>query len=108
MSHPSVRAVVPGRSAELAEIEDFLQRIQSRSGAILIQGEAGIGKTTLFNAAVRRAHKHGLRVLTSRPTESEARLAFSALTDLLEPVVDTMAAGLPAPQRRAVEVALLR
>jgi len=50
MSHPSVRAVVPGRSAELAEIEDFLQRIRSGSGAILIQGEAGIGKTTLFNA----------------------------------------------------------
>jgi len=108
MSDPGAHAVVPGRSAEFTEIEEFFRRIRSSSCSLLIQGEAGIGKTTLFNAAIRRARDHGMRVLTSRPTESEARLAFSALTDLLEPVVDMGAAELPGPQRRAIEVAMLR
>ncbi|HET7520264.1 MAG TPA: AAA family ATPase, partial [Candidatus Limnocylindria bacterium] len=75
---------------------------------LVLQGEAGIGKSTLWQAACELAAAAGLTVLTCRPAGAEVRLSFSALTDLLEGVTDGGLAVLPAPQRRAVEVALLR
>ncbi|MGH2885438.1 MAG: LuxR C-terminal-related transcriptional regulator, partial [Solirubrobacteraceae bacterium] len=54
------------------------------------------------------ATERGWRILTSAPAGSEARLAFAALGDLLDLVIDDVLPGLPAPQRRGLEVALLR
>ena len=73
---------------------------------VVLEGEAGIGKTVLWRAALDRARALGLRVLDARPTEAERELSFVALTDLLADVRDEIG-RLPAPQRRALRVALL-
>ncbi len=63
---------------------------------LAISGEPGIGKTTLWQAAVERARADGARVLVARPTESEARLAFAGLADLLADAPDELFARLPS------------
>ena len=95
-----------GRESELGGIENFLR--SERPCALAIVGEPGIGKTTLWQAAVEHARAQGARVLIARPTESESRLAFAGLADLLEDVSDELFARLPEPQRVGLEVALLR
>ena len=72
-----------------------------RSGAAVVHGQAGIGKTTLLEDAARAAE--GFLVLRVQGAESEAGLGFAALHRLLSPVVASMA-ELPTPQRRALEV----
>jgi len=99
---------IVGRERELGSIARFLDDVPSGPAALLIEGEAGIGKTTLWQAGVARAQALGLGVLTTRAGQSEARLAFTALGDLLGPIVDEMLPALPDPQRSALEVALLR
>jgi DNA-binding CsgD family transcriptional regulator len=74
---------------------------------LLLDGEAGIGKTLLWTAAVARGRDGGLRVLTSIPTEPESRLSYAGLGDLLDPIVGEVIDELPLPQRRALEAALL-
>jgi DNA-binding CsgD family transcriptional regulator len=74
----------------------------------VLEGEAGIGKSTLWLAGLEHARERGLRVLTARPAEAEQGLAHAALGDLLEGVADEILPGLAAPRRRALEVALLR
>jgi DNA-binding CsgD family transcriptional regulator len=74
--------------------------------ALVLEGEAGIGKTTLWLAGVERAQERGFRVLAARPAEAESELSFSALGDLLAHVHEQVR-GLPPPQRRPLEGALL-
>lgn len=99
---------VIGRDAELAVIEAWLAKPEDRSLGLIVEGEPGIGKTTLWRVAVGRAQALGNRVFESRPAESELKLGFSALSDLLASVGATEFVGLPPPQRRALEAALLR
>jgi DNA-binding CsgD family transcriptional regulator len=99
---------VHGRTAELARIARFLGDAADGPLALLIEGAAGIGKTTLWSAAIELARQRGCWMLTCRPVQSEAALSFSALGDLLEAVPEAALAGLPGPQRRALDVALLR
>jgi DNA-binding NarL/FixJ family response regulator len=95
-----------GREAELGAVETFLR--SERPCAVAIVGEPGIGKTTLWQAAVEHARARGARVLIARPTESEARLAFAGLADLLADVPDELFERLPEPQRVGLDAALLR
>jgi DNA-binding NarL/FixJ family response regulator len=95
-----------GRESELGAVETLLR--SERPRAVAIVGEPGIGKTTLWQAAVEHARTQGARVLIARPTESEARLAFAGLADLLADVPDELFARLPEPQRVGIDVALLR
>jgi DNA-binding NarL/FixJ family response regulator len=95
-----------GRESELGAVETFL--CSERPCAIAIVGEPGIGKTTLWQAAVEHAQAQSARVLIARPTESEARLAFAGLADLLSNVPDELFARLPEPQRVGLDAALLR
>ena len=95
------------RERELASAADAFERIRAGPAALLIEGEPGIGKTTLWRAAVDAARERGFCVLEARPAEAEALLSHAALGDLLTPVLDPALAGLPPPQRRALEVALL-
>jgi DNA-binding CsgD family transcriptional regulator len=97
-----------GRAIELARIGRFLDEVASHPAALLIEGEAGIGKTTLWSAGIDYARQRGWQVLTCRPVQAEAALSFSALGDLLELVADDLFSGLPGPQRHALDVALLR
>lgn len=96
-----------GRNDELRVVERFLDDSVAGLSALLIEGEAGIGKTALWRAALDAAAARDYRVLTTRPGEVDARIALSALGDLLDDVADEVLAALPQPQRRALEVALL-
>ena len=95
-----------GRESELGAVETFLR--SERPCALAIVGEPGIGKTTLWQVAVEHARAQGARVLLARPTESEAKLAFAGLADLLADVPDELFARLPEPQRVGLDAALLR
>jgi len=95
-----------GRDEELRRLDVFLNDAAGGPEAIALVGEAGIGKTTLWRAAVERSRAHGFRVLQARPAEAERELSFAALGDLLADVHDEIS-GLPSPQRRALRVALL-
>ena len=97
-----------GRTRELAAIDAILDRAPGAAAAVLLDGEPGMGKTTLWRAAVDRAAARGARVLTASPAGAEATFAYAALGDLLEPVDDRSLATLPVPQARALRVALLR
>jgi DNA-binding CsgD family transcriptional regulator len=101
-------AGVYGRTAELDRIRAFLDEVAVRPAGLLIEGPAGIGKTTLWAAGLDMARRRGWWVLSCRPVQSEAPLSFSALGDLLGAVPESGLAGLPGPQRHAVDVALLR
>ena len=74
----------------------------------MLEGEAGIGKTALWREGVAAARAASFRVLSCAPAEVEAALSYSSLADLLEGVEPEVLAALPAPQRDALEVALLR
>jgi DNA-binding CsgD family transcriptional regulator len=93
-----------GRDAELAKVKDFLESASGTPSALSLEGTAGIGKTTLWQAAVSIARARGHRVLSCRAAEAEARLSYAALGDLL----DFELPDLPAPQKRALDAALLR
>jgi hypothetical protein len=75
---------------------------------LLIEGEPGIGKTTLWLAALELALDMGFRVLSARAAEAESVLAYTALADLFDGVPASAWADLPEPQRAAVDQVLLR
>ena len=97
---------IVGRDEELRFLEAFLDRADGGTTALVLEGEAGIGKSTLWLAGVEAAHRRGLRVLESRPTEAERGFAHAGLGDLLEPVLDDVLPELAPPRRHALEVAL--
>ena len=106
-----VEAQVPmlvGRGEELRRLESFLDAVERGPAALVLDGEAGIGKTTLWRAGVDAARSRGYAVLSAMPTAPETSFSFAALGDLLEPVLDEALPVLPEPQRSALEVALLR
>jgi DNA-binding CsgD family transcriptional regulator len=98
---------VVGREHELERLADFLAGGTAES-VLVIDGEPGIGKSTVWEGALGPASRRDVRVLRARPTEAEAVLPFATLTDLFEPVEADVLAALPAPQRTALAVALLR
>ena len=98
---------IVGREQELASLRDFIARTEQGTAALVLEGEAGIGKSTLWLAGVEHAREQGLRVLSSRPAEAERGLAHAGLGDLFEGVLDDVLPALSPPRRRALEVALL-
>src|SRR4051812_22265681 len=98
-------ADVVGRDEERSAIGRYFER--PWPAALLIDGEAGIGKTTVWREAVREAETRGCRLLSANPGESEEQLPYAALGDLLASTVDDAIGELPSPQRRALTVALL-
>ena len=93
-----------GRERELAELRRLFEGARAgHGGAILIVGDAGIGKTALWRAAVTEAAD--LRLLEAQGIEAESQLAFAGLRDLLTPVLSSLK-RLPVPQRDAVAGAL--
>ena len=98
---------IVGREVEFASIHAFLQRPAEGPVALVLEGEAGIGKSTLWLTGVEAARERGFRVLVSRPAEAERGLAHAGLGDLFENVLESVLPALPAPRRHALEVALL-
>jgi DNA-binding CsgD family transcriptional regulator len=97
-----------GREEPLAQLQRFIAALADGPGSLLIEGEAGIGKTTVWQFGVDAAVRRGYQVLVSRPAEAETALAYSGLADLFEAVDSRFFDELPAPQRAALDVALLR
>jgi DNA-binding CsgD family transcriptional regulator len=96
-----------GRHDELSLLVRFLGSLVAGPRALLLEGEAGIGKTALWQAGLTRSRAVGQRTLVCRPAGSEVRLSFAALGDLLAEVLQEALPALPLPQRRALQVALL-
>ena len=96
-----------GRDEELMSLDGFLSAIEDGPIALLLDGEAGIGKTVLWDAGLTAGSMRMYRVLACRPIESETEMAYAALGDLLTDHLSDAVAELPGPQRRALEVALL-
>src|SRR5258707_1292028 len=106
---------VIGRAAELGRLSAWLQSGTPSHPApkevrtvLVIEGEPGIGKTTLWAEGVRQARMEGRNVLLCRPRPSDAGLPNVGLTDLLRSVPEEAFETLPLPQRRPLEVATLR
>lgn len=97
--------MIVSRATELSRLDAVLAGLAAGRGeALVLHGEAGIGKTTLLEALAERAGST-VTVVRACGAETEAELAFSALSDLLEPVLGDLAA-LPAPQAAALRGAL--
>ncbi|WP_268255354.1 AAA family ATPase [Streptomyces phaeofaciens] len=94
-----------GRTSELHALEAVLAEAEHEGTALLLQGDPGVGKTVLLDAVVARAQERNLRVLQVVGVESEQGLAFSALHQLLYPLLDHLAA-MPAFQSGVLEQAL--
>jgi DNA-binding CsgD family transcriptional regulator/tetratricopeptide (TPR) repeat protein len=96
--------MVFGRERELARIDEILEAArQRRGGALVIRGDAGIGKSALLEAAVDRARD--MRVLRALGVESEVEIAFSGLHQLLRPTLAALDV-VPHVQAAALRAAL--
>jgi len=95
-----------GRDEEFGAIVGLLEGPEQLPGVVVLSGEAGIGKTSLWLAGIDAAAAHGYRILSSRPSEAETGLSFAGLDDLLGNAVGDLLPELPPIQKRALEAAL--
>jgi DNA-binding CsgD family transcriptional regulator len=98
-------AGIIGRDAGLARVRGLVDPVPVAGQVLVVTGEAGMGKTVLLADAAGRARSAGMRVLPVTGRESESRLAFAGLHQLLRPVLSG-ATGLPARQAQALLGAL--
>jgi DNA-binding CsgD family transcriptional regulator len=75
---------VIGREAERARVDAFAEAVPHGVQALVIRGEPGIGKTTLWRHAVEQCRVAGFQVLLTRPAEEEMPMALVGLVDLFE------------------------
>jgi DNA-binding CsgD family transcriptional regulator len=106
MAAPTQQIV--GRESELEQIGRFIDAIPNGPSSLLIEGEAGIGKTTLWLAGVDRGIERGLRVVVTRCGQSETTLSLSGLGDLMSPLLDEALPKIPPPLAASLEIAFLR
>jgi DNA-binding CsgD family transcriptional regulator len=100
--HP---ARIIGRDAGLARLRALVEPVPPASQVLLVTGDAGMGKTVLLADAADRARSADMRVLSVTGRESESKLAFAGLHQLLRPVLSS-AARLPGRQAQALLSAL--
>jgi DNA-binding CsgD family transcriptional regulator len=96
-----------GRDSELDAVRTFLDSPADGFAGFVVEGEPGIGKSTLWRAGVEHARSSGLQVLEARPAEAERGLAHLVLGDLFEDAIDAVLPRLSPPRRHALEGALL-
>lgn len=105
MNDGDSRAALVGRERELQRITDFLGTAATDGAALLVIGDAGIGKSVLLDAAVDQATARGVRVLRAAGAEFESDVGFSALNQLLAPLLGD-AERLDPVHRAALTAAL--
>jgi len=93
-----------GRDPELSFLRSLLDEVAVHGQALVLRGEPGVGKSRLLSDTARTARERGMSVLTATGVQSEARLPFAGLHQLLRPVRGR-AAELPAVQRAALDAA---
>jgi DNA-binding CsgD family transcriptional regulator len=99
---------VVNRPLEIRAISEFLRSAAQQPSALVIEGDPGIGKTTLWLSAREQARDSGYRVLSARVGQTESVLAYAAVADLLHDIDPTVLAELPEVQRVGVDRMLLR
>ena len=77
---PSASTLLIGRDRELAKLYAVVDGIEEQGGALVVRGEAGIGKSALLAAAKERALQRGVTVVSTTGALSEAQLAFAGFT----------------------------
>ncbi len=107
MSRGTARVPI-GRARELGQVGEFLDGLNDGPACLVLTGPPGIGKTTVWKAAVDEARRLGMTVLETRPTETDAGFSFAALADLFDGVEANVLEAVPEPQRDALDVALRR
>jgi DNA-binding CsgD family transcriptional regulator len=100
----STSQLLLGRDRELSQLYALVDGIERRGGALVVRGDAGIGKSALLAAARGRAQQRGITVVSTAGALSEAQLAFAGVHQLLLPLLGGLD-HLPDPQRRALETA---
>ena len=102
-SHPAGQTTLYGRDAERSTIQALLDGARaSRSGVLLVRGEAGVGKSALLADALECAAD--MVILRARGVEAESELPYAGLHQLLRPVLSRLD-RLPAPQAAALRAA---
>jgi DNA-binding CsgD family transcriptional regulator len=91
------------RPEEARAIPEFLTAVSTKPAALVVEGEPGIGKTTVWFDAIDQALERGFHVLSACPAESESADGYASLADLLAGVDATAVDDLPAPQRIALD-----
>lgn len=95
---------VIGRERETSTLRHAIRHLDNGGSAFVVDGEAGIGKSSLIADALEYASTRGVRTLTTTGTLAESAEPYSALHMLLYPLRSGIA-DLPSPQRRALDVA---
>jgi hypothetical protein len=95
-----------GRHDERDLVDWLLARDGSDARGLVVEGEPGVGKSAILDHALAVAAGRGMTVLQARPVLSESTLAFAGLGDLVNGL-DEQRRRLPAPRRRALDVAML-
>ena len=91
------------RDAERDTLDRFVAAVRAgESRALVVSGEAGVGKTALLDYLA--ANAPGCRIARTTGCQSEMELAFSALHQLCAPMLDSLHL-LPPPQHDAVRTA---
>src|SRR5580704_3844708 len=98
-------APIIGREAGLAWLRGLVEPVPRAGRVLLVTGDAGMGKTVLLADTAGRARSAGMRVLWVTGRESESKLVYAGLHQLLRPVLSG-AAGLPGRQAQALLSAL--
>jgi DNA-binding CsgD family transcriptional regulator len=96
-----------GRREELLVLGEFVEAVPAGGAALLFEGDAGIGKTALWQEGVCLSRARGFRVLEARAAQSESQMAFATIGDLFAPVLEGTLPRLVPVQRRALEIAFL-
>jgi DNA-binding CsgD family transcriptional regulator/tetratricopeptide (TPR) repeat protein len=98
---PRPAETLRGRRTECETLDRLLESVRAgQSGALVVRGDAGIGKTALLEYAIDSASD--LTVVRAAAVQSEGELPFAGLHQLCVPLLDRLAC-LPAPQRDALE-----
>lgn len=101
-------APIVGRDGEWRAIERLLEGAATGPRVLVMEGAPGIGKSSIWRAALAESEERGFRNLVSAPAETEQGLPYTGLHDLLSRIPDTDIAALPEPQARALRAALYR
>ncbi|HEX6506155.1 MAG TPA: AAA family ATPase, partial [Chloroflexota bacterium] len=76
-----------GRDREIIVLHDLVDHIDERGGALVVRGEAGIGKSALLAEARAHAETLGVRILAATGVQAEATLPFAGLHQILRPIL---------------------